>query len=414
MADTIAVQVLERTTGKFVSEVFPSGSKPFLAAAGTILRGIVRTGTTVLSDLGRTMGDGETGEKGVRERLSGWLERYDFDGDAKRRVFEEGTAAVGPGTTIAVDLGDISKEFGGGGMEGMAMGYDGSRGVTAMGHDLVSAAAVPCGRGRAVPIAVRLHKGRRRAWTKVRGLCDAIMERTGGRGVLTVDRGGDSEAFVGFLLARRHRAVVRVKDMGRDIFGTGRHVDRELLSLPVLATVRLRSAKAEFTASVRWRPGWFGPLRLPVLAVASSFGGHTVFLYALPGGPLPAAPDGLRALALAAARNYFERWSIEVLFQDIKQFYGIERARVRTFRRLRNLLALCVLAHVYMSRFLPAARDYKTVLKAFRDNFRAITTAYRAFIANFRELLAAPRVAFITGRPRKRPRDPPSQMVLRL
>ena len=233
-------------------------------------------------------------------------------------------------------------------------------------------------------------------------------------GVLTVDRGGDSEAFVGFLLARRHRAVVRVKDMGRDVFGTGRHVDRELLSLPVLATVRLRSAKAEFTASVRWRPGWFGPLRLPVLAVASSFGGHTVFLYALPGGPLPAAPDGLRALALAAARNYFERWSIEVLFQDIKQFYGIERARVRTFRRLRNLLALCVLAHVYMSRFLPAAGDYKTVLKAFRDNFRAITTAYRAFIANFRELLAAPRVAFITGRPRKRPRDPPSQMVLRL
>ena len=77
MADTIAVQVLERTTGKFVSEVFPSGSKPFLAAAGTILRGIVRTGTTVLSDLGRTMGDGETGEKGVRERLSGWLERRD-------------------------------------------------------------------------------------------------------------------------------------------------------------------------------------------------------------------------------------------------------------------------------------------------------------------------------------------------
>lgn len=35
---------------------------------------------------------------------------------------------------IAVDSGDISKEFGGAGMEGMEMGCDASRGVTAAGE----------------------------------------------------------------------------------------------------------------------------------------------------------------------------------------------------------------------------------------------------------------------------------------
>ena len=39
-------------------------------------------------------------------------------------------------TTIAMDFSDISKEFGGNGME---MGWDGSRGCTAMGHDFICA-----------------------------------------------------------------------------------------------------------------------------------------------------------------------------------------------------------------------------------------------------------------------------------
>ena len=39
----------------------------------------------------------------------------------------------GADATIAIDFSDISKEFGGDGMEGMEMGWDGSRGCTAMG-----------------------------------------------------------------------------------------------------------------------------------------------------------------------------------------------------------------------------------------------------------------------------------------
>ena len=45
-----------------------------------------------------------------------------------------GVALVGRDTVVAVDSGDVSKEFGGAGMEGMEMGYDASRGVVAMGH----------------------------------------------------------------------------------------------------------------------------------------------------------------------------------------------------------------------------------------------------------------------------------------
>ena len=55
---------------------------------------------------------------------------------ARAAVSEQRKAAadVTDEATLAVDFSDISKEFGGGGMEGMEMGYDGSRHCTAMGR----------------------------------------------------------------------------------------------------------------------------------------------------------------------------------------------------------------------------------------------------------------------------------------
>ena len=58
--------------------------------------------------------------------MSGWLARYDFASPVRDHLWSEGAGLVGRDTVIAVDSGDISKEFGGAGME---MGYDTSHGV---------------------------------------------------------------------------------------------------------------------------------------------------------------------------------------------------------------------------------------------------------------------------------------------
>ncbi len=50
--------------------------------------------------------------------------------------------------------------------------------------------------------------------------------------------------------------------------------------------------------------------------------------------------------AILAANAYYNRWQIEVLFQDLKGAFAIEQARVRTFRRLTNLIAIATLAFV--------------------------------------------------------------------
>ena len=95
--------------------------------------------STLVKDLsGHLRGNSSAAEgKRTQERVSGWLGNYDFTADAGRFLLSGIPVDAGDGQTYALDFPDISKEFGGRGMDGMAMGWDGSRGVTAMGHDFV-------------------------------------------------------------------------------------------------------------------------------------------------------------------------------------------------------------------------------------------------------------------------------------
>ena len=89
----------------------------------------------------------------------------------------------------------------------------------------------------------------------------------------------------------------------------------------------------------------------------------------------------------------------------------IEDARVRTFRRLENLLAFCTLAYSYFAHVLPnCAEESRRLLKTMKDSLGEIVEGFRPFVANVRELLRLERTRFISGRPRKR--KPPDLTAL--
>ena len=410
MAHNIAKNAVERTSKALLGKVFPSFGKVAGEAAEAIFSAVVRAGSALVTDIAATLDGDATSRKGRQEKVSGWLARYDFAAPVRDHLWSEGVALVGRDTVIAVDSGDISKEFGGAGMEGMEPGYDASRGVIAMGHSLLCAAAVL--RKRAAPLRLDLLKGRKGLPDAEIALYDAIVGEVGDDGIPVHDRGFDSERFVGHAIRSGHRGVVRAKEMGRDVFGTGRSLDGEMAGAPcVRATLRSPTRRAE--ATVRWRAGFFpaGDAHLPVLVVSSTFDGTTLYLYALNFvGPDVSARE-LREAAALAANAYFCRWSVEVLFQDVKQCFKIEGARVRTFRRLENLLAVCTLAYSYFAHVLPnCGEETRRLLKTMKDSLGEIVESFRPFVANVRELLRLERTRFISGRPRRR--KPPDLTAL--
>lgn len=402
MADNIAKKAVERTSKSLLATVFPDLGKVAGEAAKAVFGAVVSTGSALVTDIAATLAGTGTSKKGLQEKVSGWLARYDFATPVREHLWREGVALVGRDTVIAVDSGDISKEFGGAGMEGMEMGYDASRGVVAMGHSLLCAAVVL--RRRATPLRLALLKGRKGLPDAETALFDEIVAAAGDDGIPVHDRGFDSEGFVAHAIRSGHRAVVRVKETKRDVFGTGRGIDEDMAHAPCVRTA-LRSPTRRAEAEVRWRTGFFpsGDGHLPVLVVSSSFNGTTLYLYALNFAGQDASPDELRRAAALAANAYFCRWGVEVLFQDVKQCFSIENARVRTFGRLENLLAFCTLAYSFFAHVLPnCGEETRRLMKTMKDSLGEIVESFRPFVANVRELLRMERTSFISGRPKKR------------
>ena len=402
MADNIAKKAVERTSKSLLATVFPDLGKVAGEAAKAVFGAVVSTGSALVTDIAATLAGTGTSKKGLQEKVSGWLARYDFATPVREHLWREGVALVGRDTVIAVDSGDISKEFGGAGMEGMEMGYDASRGVVAMGHSLLCAAVVL--RRRATPLRLALLKGRKGLPDAETALFDEIVAAAGDDGIPVHDRGFDSEGFVAHAIRSGHRAVVRVKETKRDVFGTGRGIDEDMAHAPCVRTA-LRSPTRRAEAEVRWRTGFFpsGDEHLPVLVVSSSFNGTTLYLYALNFAGQDASPDELRRAAALAANAYFCRWGVEVLFQDVKQCFSIENARVRAFGRLENLLAFCTLAYSFFAHVLPnCGEETRRLMKTMKDSLGEIVESFRPFVANVRELLRMEHTSFISGRPKKR------------
>ena len=402
MADNIAKKAVERTSKSLLATVFPDLGKVAGEAAKAVFGAVVSTGSALVTDIAATLAGTGTSKKGLQEKVSGWLARYDFATPVREHLWREGVALVGRDTVIAVDSGDISKEFGGAGMEGMEMGYDASRGVVAMGHSLLCAAVVL--RRRATPLRLALLKGRKGLPDAETALFDEIVAAAGDDGIPVHDRGFDSEGFVAHAIRSGHRAVVRVKETKRDVFGTGRGIDEDMAHAPCVRTA-LRSPTRRAEAEVRWRTGFFpsGDEHLPVLVVSSSFNGTTLYLYALNFAGQDASPDELRRAAALAANAYFCRWGVEVLFQDVKQCFSIENARVRAFGRLENLLAFCTLAYSFFAHVLPnCGEETRRLMKTMKDSLGEIVESFRPFVANVRERLRMERTSFISGRPKKR------------
>ena len=111
-------------------------------------------------------------------------------------------------------------------------------------------------------------------------------------------------------------------------------------------------------------------------------------------------------MAVRAAQAYCDRWQIETSFQTVKQEFALEKARVRTFRRLENIFSLCILAYVFATDFLRRAKGFKKVLKHLSDNLETVSMRTHALLAGIRALVDEPWLRFISGRPPKvRPKD---------
>ena len=408
---------LDVTYEDFLKGVFGARPKPERNALKSLFSEIVTGKSTLVSDLSKPLRENASKAEGkrVQERVSGWLGNYDFveatGGWLLKNIPEDRL----DGCTFAVDFSDISKVFGGEGMEGMAMGRDGSTGEIRMGHDFICVSLVGADYPEALPVYVKLGRGRKGHDELIAEAIKAVMGRTGGRGWIVEDRGMDGAQHLWTLKRDERKAVVRVNRMDRDVFGDGLHVDASLQSAKFFDAM-LHVHTGDRRVKIRCRPGVVQYCKDPrskdavtenvrVLVVESRFDEKSIYLYVVCPDWVLESPAQMAIYAERAAQAYCDRWQIETSFFVMKQEFALEKARVRTFRRLENIFSLCVLAYVYATQFLRKTKGFKRILKFIADNLGTVSSKTHALLAGIRALVKEARIRFISGRPRKRTVD---------
>ena len=408
---------LDVTYEDFLKGVFGARPKPERNALKSLFSEIVTGKSTLVSDLSKPLrANASKAEcKRAQERVSGWLGNYDFveatGGWLLKNIPEDRL----DGCTFAVDFSDISKVFGGEGMEGMAMGRDGSTGEIRMGHDFICVSLVGADYPEALPVYVKLGRGRKGHDELIREAIKAVMERTGGKGWIVEDRGMDGAEHLRTLKRDERKAVVRVNKMDRDVFGDGLHIDVSLQSAKFFDAM-LHVHTGDRRVKIRCKPGVVQHCKGPrskdavtenvrVLVVESRFDEKSIYLYVVCPDWVLESPAQMAIYAERAAQAYCDRWQIETSFFVMKQEFALEKARVRTFRRLENIFSLCVLAYVYATRFLRKTKGFKRILKFIADNLGTVSSKTHALLAGIRALVKEARLRFISGRPRKRTVD---------
>ena len=415
--DNILQNSLDVTYADFLKGVFGARPKPEWNALKSLFSEIVTGKSTLVSDLSKPLRENASKAecKRVQERVSGWLGNYDFveatGGWLLKNIPEDRL----DGCTFAVDFSDISKVFGGEGMEGMAMGRDGSTGEIRMGHDFICVSLVGADYPEALPVYVKLGRGRKGHDDLIREAIKAVMERTGGKGWIVEDRGMDGAEHLWTLKRDERKAVVRVNKMDRDVFGDGLHIDVSLRSARFFDAM-LHVHTGDRRVKIRCKPGVVQYCKDPrskdavtenvrVLVVESRFDEKSIYLYVVCPDWVLESPAQMAIYAERAAQAYCDRWQIETSFFVMKQEFALEKARVRTFKRLENIFSLCVLAYVYATQFLRKTKGFKKILKFIADNLGTVSSKTHALLAGIRALVKEARIRFISGRPRKRTVD---------
>jgi Transposase DDE domain len=356
MHDSKVRSRLKAQLTKFSTELCAGLSKPLGRFVSQMLFGIQSSQDVKLSNIGRSLQE-EIPLIQTEKRLSRNLKSAELEKELTARLVEMGSRRVQSNTVLALDLSDIRKEYARK-MENLATVRDGSTGELHQGYWLCDVTAAEAQGSEIVPLYQKLFSVEAKDFTsenaEVLAAVDLIRTHTQGRGIWTMDRGGDRKKLLEPLLDRGQRFVIR---------STGKRtvIDRRGLQGSV-AEVAGRCRLRHQARIIKIQDGQektyelhYGaePIHLPGrteklwLVAIAGFGEEPLMLLT----NLPVVARDSQSLWWIV-QTYLTRWKIEETFRYIKQSYNLEDVRVMKYQRLKNLVTLVTAVAYFAATFL--------------------------------------------------------------
>jgi hypothetical protein len=356
MHDSKTRSRLKAQLTKFSSELCTELSRPLAKFVGQMLFGIQASQDVKLSNIARALKE-EIALIDTEKRLSRNLKADELETELAPQLVRMGSQRVQPNTVLALDLSDIRKEYAQK-MQYLAEVRDGSTGELHPGYWLCDVTGAEVNGSEITPLYQKLYSAEAKDFRseneEVLAAIDLVHSHTRGRGIWTIDRGGDRKKLLEPLLDRAERFVIR---------STGKRsvIDRHNLRgsvAEVAGRCRLRHRARiikiqdgqEKTYELRYGAE---PIRLPGrpeklwLVVIAGFGQQPLMLLT----DVPVVARDSQSVWWIV-QIYLTRWKIEETFRFVKQSYNLEDIRVMKYQRLKNLVVLVTAVAYFAATFL--------------------------------------------------------------
>jgi hypothetical protein len=380
---------IKRQITRFAGRLTDGWAKPLRRLVGQMLYGIQAAEDVKVSNIARSLNEAIPLIK-TENRLCRNLARADLTDRINRFLVWEGAGMVDADTVLALDLGDLRKEYAKA-MEHLATVRDGSTGELAKGYWLCEViAAHPYGE-RILPLYGELYsceaEGFESENAEMLRAIERVSQATDKRGIWAIDRGGDRRKILIPLLDQQLRFVVR-QDGDRHILLPGgrkcaveeaarwcatdleRVVEVERDGRRTRLLLRLGSMEVRLPERT-YTPLW--------LTVIRGFGQEPILLLT------NVAPAKDREHAAWIADVYLTRWKCEEAYRFVKQAYQLEDVRVRSYVALRNMYALVTAVLYFVSVVIGTKAKLSLIFKRVCEKakrFYEIATFYQYAVAD--------------------------------
>lgn len=323
-------------------------TRPQQKAVGEIVRGLFTDGEPILTHLAQNP---NVSAKKQAEKYSYHLGNMDLTHVVEALALRKVASTVRKNTVIAYDTTDINKDAAEK-MENLGGVWDGSAGTGAQGYELHGIGV------NGTLLTLRAQNSQAETIPQARfSVIERVSAALAGRGIWVLDRGNDSGSFYRDL---RHilkvRFIARVKDNRTVVLvKTG-----ERLSVKDLPegrhAVHLLGEKQNtvdpdvYLLVIRKHLEEKEPIRLLTNLDWEEFSDKQI------------------------VTMYLKRWGIENIFRSAKVCFGLEKVRVLSFQKIRNLVALIQLVLVL------SAHLFRTIQKSTYTLVVAILYVYKIFL----------------------------------
>lgn len=353
------IEKVKRKALNLVNKSSAVVSKPEKKFMLEMVLGMVLGGSSSISEIGRHLHE-PIALKHTTKRLERMLCHSHLLKVCNQLCLEEVVDKIDGQTVLALDGGDTVHPYGKD-FDHLNVVHDGSRSELQKGYWLNQISGYNPNTHETFPVALDIYSssepGYKSANDETLNLVGSTLDLIGIHGLWVMDRAYDSGVILDYFLKRGLNFVVRMDSgkSGRNVLYKGRKKKINEVAGGINRRVTFDKYRRFGSVKIELRPK-YRKYQLTLICLKDKRNKEPMLL--LTNGWIKSTRELKRRI-----RGYFHRWGVEECYRFEKQGFGIEKATVRRFSRIRTLTGLTLLSWLLLVKINESTKLRAVVLK---------------------------------------------------